>query len=524
MRWSARLGTTLALLLLPGCGLILGAGDYQVGETSSTGTTGSETSSGSSMTSSSGTGGNVAGFVVSPGVSSVLGGASITFTAALDGAPATDAGWTVLEPNGGTISADGVYRAPLLDGVFHVRGADSSGGAFDDAEITVTTKAAPGLIASGDGLFAPTGFSSQSHLAYAEGSGEWWLFHDDASTSLRTMHSKDFSMWGAGQSLTLPQGTSGDGRDLSVASRGVGGVDVVHVTQGNSSFGRYHIRATLAEGSITFEPATTVNSGGDTAPDGCATAILDDGTVLDVSGWQATPQTPPLGPCGNGDVDVFIAEKKEDGSTFSGVTYDETVVWCVNNHVNAHQILGLGSTALILYEDGADDSSPVNVLMTIRNADGTWTPTQTSTKTTPPSVFGADQAQGLNDWAATVAGGKAHAVRQVNGAFEYRSFTLGGNWSDGFAIPAEPVKHNDGIFLAPYRDGLVLVAISESMGDPLVYTMYDGESWTAWTVLVPSAPVGSSRSFLSGFAPTTPGVRPAIIWTEDGQIRGALLP
>lgn len=512
-------------MLLSGCGLILGAGDYQVGD-STTGSTGSETgvsSSGTASTSSTGAGGSVAGFVVSPGTSAILGGTSTTFTAALDGVPMTSVTWTVVEQNGGTITPTGVYRAPLTDGVFHVQ-ATLSSNVMDDAEITVKTKADSVLLASGDGVLAATGFGFQSHFAYAEGTGEWWLFHDGSDGTLRSIHSKNFTQWGSGPTLSLSQGNSNDGRDLAVASRRFGAVDVVHITQGTGSNGRYHIRGTLSDGAIAFDLPTVVNLGGDgTTPDGAATAMLEDGTVIDVSGWQATPQTPPLGPCGNGDVDVFIADKKEDGTTFTSVKWTETVVWCVQNHVNAHQILPLGDNALILYEDGADDANPVNVLMTIRKPDETWAPVEDpmGPKITPPSVFPADAAMGFNDWTATVAGTRAHAVRHVSGVFEYRTIVPGGGWSDGPAIATEPVKHNDGIFLAPYGDGLVLVALSESAGDPILYTAYDGTSWTAWTELVPS---GGSRSFLSGFAPTAPGVKPAIQWTEDGQIRGALLP
>lgn len=513
-------------MLLSGCGLILGAGDYQVGDTD-TGSTGSETavsSSGTAATSSSGTGGSVAGLQVSPAASSILGGTSTTFTAALDGVPTTEVTWSVVEQNGGTISGTGVYRAPLTDGVFHVRASRSSN-ETDDAEITVKTKADSVLLASGDGLLAATGFGFQSHFAYAEGTGEWWLFRDASDGTLRTIHSKNFEQWGDGPSLTLPAGNSNDGRDLAVASRRVGTADVVHIAQGTGSNGRYHIRGTLTDAAIAFENPVLVNSGGDgTTPDGPATAILDDGTVIDVSGWQGTPQTPPLGPCGNGDVDVFIADKKEDGTTsFASVQWDETVVWCVQNHVNAHQILGLGTTVLFLYEDGADDANPVNVLMTIRKPDGTWAPVEDpmGPKITPPSVFAASAAMGFNDWTATASGSRAHAVRHLDGVFEYRTLMAGGGWSDGPAITTEPVKHNDGIFLAPYGDGLVLIALSESAGDPILYTAYDGTSWTPWTTLVPS---GGSRSFLSGFAPTTPGVKPAIQWTEDGQIRGAILP
>lgn len=522
MRASARLSTilALALVLAPGCGLILGAGDYQVGETTTEGTGTYATTGSSATTSSTGTGGSVAGVAVTPSATTLLAGATRTFSAAIDGAASTDVTWSVVEPEGGTISVTGVYRAPTMDGVYHVRATSNADAtAYGDAEVTVRATVPPVTIASGDGLFAPTGFGMQSHLGYAVGAADWYLFYDGADGSLRTSHSQDFVAWAPGTPLDLPNGNSGDGRDLAVASTRVGELDIIHVTQGDSSFGRYHIRGTTFGG---FEAVTMVNTGGDTAPDGCATAVLADGTVIDVTGWRATPSTPPLSPCGNGDVNVYVADDKEHGSSFMGVGFTPTVVWCVTNHVNAHAILGLGSTALILYEDGNDDSDPVNVLMTIRKPDGTWAPVQNPAgqATTPPSVFASSQSQGINDWTATVAGTTAHAVRHLGDKFEHRTFTLGGAWSDGAAIPDQAVKHNDGVFLGAYGDGLVLLGIADTPGDPIVYTTYDGLAWTPWATLVPS---GGSRSFLSGYAPPI-GAKPAIIWTEGGNITGALLP
>ncbi|MFO0612489.1 MAG: hypothetical protein U0414_07870 [Polyangiaceae bacterium] len=518
MRASGGLATLLvagALLLAPACGLILGAGDYQV-ESGATGSTGNETSASSSTT---GVGGSVAGVVVTPKAPTLLGGSAQAFAAAIDGTPSTDVTWSVVEPSGGMISAAGVYRASSMDGTYHVRAtSNADASAFGEAEVVVKSSIAGVAIASGGGLVAPTGFGTQSHLGFSRGTGDWYAFYQQPDGTLQTSSSKDFVSWTPLTPLSLPNGHSGDGRDLSVASAHFGDEDVIHITLGDGSFGRYHIRGTLAG----FDVTTTVNTGGDTSPDGCVTAVLEDGTVIDVSGWQSTPQTPPLTPCGNGDVDVFVAKKKEDGTSFMGVGFNETVVWCVNNHVNAHALLAIGSTALILYEDGVDDSAPVNVLMTIRKPDGTWLPIQDpqGSPITPPSVFASSQSQGLNDWTATVAGSRAHAVRHLGTKFEHRTFVLGGGWSDGAPIPDEDAKPDGGLFLAPYGEGLVLVSIQDLPGNLIRYTTFDGSTWAPWATLVNA---GGARSFLSGYAPFS-GSRPAILWTEGGMITGALLP
>ena len=78
MRASGGLATLLvagALLLAPACGLILGAGDYQV-ESGATGSTGNETSASSSTT---GVGGSVAGVVVTPKAPTLLGGSAQSY-------------------------------------------------------------------------------------------------------------------------------------------------------------------------------------------------------------------------------------------------------------------------------------------------------------------------------------------------------------------------------------------------------------------------------------------------------------
>jgi hypothetical protein len=330
-------------------------------------------------------------------------------------------------------------------------------------------------------------------------------------------------MWNSGPSLTLSQGHSGDGRDLNVVSRQVNGHDVVHLTIGSSNFGRYHSRAVMTSGNIAFDAAPIVNSGGDTAPDASATAILDDGTVIDSTGWEGTPQTPPLSPCGNGDVDMYIANAKEDGMTsFASVGWGQQVIWCVGSHVNARKLIPLGQTLVTMYEDGESDPDPVNLLASIRQMDGTWLPLENpaGSKVKPPTAFSTDQNFGLNDWNAAPIGTTVHAVRRLGGFFEHTSLPSGGSWTLGAALQPAGTDADSGLFLAPYGAGLVLVAIGSSPGSPIVYSAFDGSTWSGWATLVPA---GSQRTWISGYAP--PGAtRPAIIWMENGYITGALLP
>ena len=529
-----RYASLIALATFGGssCNLVVGAGDYKVGHTGTGGAsaTTSTGAAGPGTTASSATGTNssssgMSGLAVSPMTTSLLASAGFRFTATNNGSPATGVTWKVDEANGGTVDANGTYLAPASAGTFHVRATSSGDGSFAEATVNVATSASAVDIAPGGGINVPSGFGFESHLAYAAGPGEWWLFYDEGAggAHILTMHSKTFSAWQMGESAVLSQGHSGDGRDLDVASKQMGGHDVVHITQGTSNFGRYHIRAALSDGHVAFDPPAVVNSGGDTHPDGSGTAILDDGTVIDSTGWQPTPQTPPLSPCGNGDVDIFIANAKEDGMTsFGGVGFGEQVIWCVGSHVNARKLIPLGQTLVAMYEDGQSDPTPVNILTSIRQMDGTWLPLQNpaGSKVTPPSAFATDQTFGLDDWNAAPIGTTMHAVRRLGSFFDHTQLPSGGVWSNGAAIPPKASDGDSGLFLAPYGVGLVLVDIGSAPGSPLNYTVFNGTSWSDWAELVPA---NHQRSYISGFAPEK-GAKPAIIWVEDGNIRGALLP
>lgn len=531
-----------------GCGLVLGAGDYVVGAgggaalvgsgggTSSTsgpstnGSSMSVTASSGSVSGSGGGGGALAGIAVSPSATTVLALTTTAFTAS-GAASLGGVMWTIVEGGGGKTDAEGRYTAPAAAGTYHLRAtsvADSSEHA--DATITVVDAASATTIASAGTLAGATGHGSQTHIVYAAGSSEWWLFFNQGDVpELLTMHSKDFTTWASGESAGLPKGNSGDGRDLSVAYRSLNGHDVAHITQGyaQGTLGRYHLRAAISDGHIAFGEATEQNSGGDTHPDGSATVITPAGVVIDSTGWEGTPQTPPLGPCGNGDVDSYQSKSADDGTTnFDSVGFTEQVLWCVGSHVNARQLLAFGDTVVHLYEDGGGDPNPVNILTSVRQSNGVWLPVQTGANAiTPPRVFFTDQSFGLDDWAATIAGGKVHAVRRLKNAFEHQSLSdASGGWSAAGAIPAEATLGNSGLFLAPYGSGLILVALSDDAGSKIRYTAFDGALWSAWATLSKNT---ASRNFIGGFAPES-GPKPAVIWSQtngaNSDIAALLIP
>ncbi len=513
-----------------GCNLILGG--YKVGASSGGSSSTSGTASGSPTTGSTSTAesgststGSSMGLAVSPGQTTLLVGTTLTFTATLNGTPFSNVTWSVDEATGGTISAGGRYAAPMSGGSFHVRATSKADASFAEATVLVSATAKPIAIGPAGGLTGASGFATQSHVAYSPAAGEWWLFYDDTSApNLDTMHSTDFKTWQAGEHAVLSQGHSGDGRDLALASGTFGGHDVVHVTEGTSMLGRYHLRAVMTPGHVTFDAPVIVNTGGSDAPDGSNTIILADGTVIDSTGWQSTPQTPPLSPCGNGDVDVFIADAKEDGVTsFGGVAFGEQVIWCVDNTVNARRLIDTGAAMVAVYEDGVSNPDPTNILTSTRKNDGTWLPFEppAGPDVIPPKAFATDQTFGLDDWNAVLAGGSIHAVRRLGQFYEHQTFDQTGQaWAAASAIPPQASVGDSGLFLVPYGDGLLLAAIGGATGNPILFTYFDGMTWSNWSTLVEAH---DTRTFLGGYAPGG-GVKPALLWTEDGSLTAALVP
>jgi hypothetical protein len=463
--------------------------------------------------------------------------------------PGTPVTWSIVEAadaGPGMVTAQGAYTAPPNAGTYHLRA--SSGGHTATAAITVVKTVTPVTIVGTGELPTATGHGSQRHLAYAQGTGQWWLFHDPTSPTnvLAATYSNDFGNWTSGGNVALTNDTSGDGRDLTVAYRSINGHDVVHISQGYhyQKLGRYHIRALLKSGAIQFENPIDINydESGQSIPDGPATAILANGLVVDGTGQTTTPDAPPL-MCGFGDFNVYTSAVLDDGTTnFSQLSAfnQDQVLWCIGSISLARQILVLGNVAVHLAADG---EPPANILTNLRpdvppDAGVTaWLPVepygQADAGTVPlPAVFATPSNFYFdrNDWTAAVRNGVAHAVlRTQNGTFEHRIMSMdasGPNWQPGGTFSSTlSTPPGSGLVLVPYADSLLLLAISSD--GHIEYSAYDdiSTSWSAWVEL---CMVPSSANYLSGFAPES-GPKPAIIWTEAAGdagygIAGALLP
>lgn len=112
------------LLLITGCGW---STDNALGNHTTTTTTTS----------------NDSGVTITASTASVAGGGTSTFSATVSGA--TDQGviWSVVEPNGGSITQEGVYTAPQTAGTYHVR-ATSVADPSKSGTITVTVSSGSG--------------------------------------------------------------------------------------------------------------------------------------------------------------------------------------------------------------------------------------------------------------------------------------------------------------------------------------------------------------------------------------------
>jgi hypothetical protein len=92
---------------------------------------------------------------VVPATATVTSGRAVLFEGRVDGEPAAEVTWRVLEPGGGVVDADGTYHAPGSLGTFTVQGIfNANGGSTAAARVTVVappagTISAPGRVLPG---------------------------------------------------------------------------------------------------------------------------------------------------------------------------------------------------------------------------------------------------------------------------------------------------------------------------------------------------------------------------------------
>jgi hypothetical protein len=453
----------------------------------------------------------LAGLVALGAASSVVGCEVFS----LDGlAGGSDAGSSVTGPLDASVQdatepddarADAVVDAAADD--LSVPPVDAGGGdaANDGGPVTLATVGSTG---------APSGAAQRGHLAWTDGTQQWWLFYVDSTKPdlLQSVVSNDFVTWSQSTSVALP-GAATDGRNVAVWAGAAGGQDVLHLSVSvdvSSTDRRHlHVRARPAGSALTFDPVVVVGttsanlSGLD--PDGPATALGTDGTIFETSGWFEYPDS---GVTGNEY--GWSSTRPDPGGAFTPAFGPATLVEEVPGYVNARGLVplpGASASMLGLWESGDVDPDPTNVSAALGVA-GSWSPAS--------RVF-APASQDPNDWGACGNGATVSAVRHTSaGAWEHRVW--GGSLDDGGSVAFESGAAMSALGTPAAAGAVVLCdgtrvhvfAIAPDAGSPIRTTVWDGTAWSAWSDAVAA---GNTRTWLTGTI--TPAGRVALAWTES---------
>ncbi len=219
---------------------------------------------------------------------------------------------------GGDAAADGAVVQPLdgspLDGTGPADALEAAANdaAADDHSVPpvdsgsgdAANPGGPVTLAAAGSTNAPSGAAQQGHLAWTDGTQQWWLFYVDSAKPdlLQSVVSSDFVTWSPSTALTLP-GAVPDGRNVAVWAGAAAGQAVLHlsisVNVSSTDRRHLHLRARPAGSALTFDPVvvagtTSANLAG-LDPDGPATTLGSDGTIVETSGWFEIPDSGAIG-------------------------------------------------------------------------------------------------------------------------------------------------------------------------------------------------------------------------------------
>jgi hypothetical protein len=437
----------------------------------------------------------------------------------LDGLTGNDAG---LEGDAGVL-LDGSVQDGTAAGGGTADGADASTPPNDASAADGASAGAPVSIVTVGAVTAPSGAAQQGHLAWTAGTQQWWLFYADATQPavLQSMSSADFVTWSSGTTLTLP-GPPSDGRNFAAWAGTAAGQDVVHigvsVVVSDTDRRHLHVRARPTASGLVFDPIVVLGTpylnlpGLD--PDGPATALASDGTLVDTSAWFEGPDG---GPTGNEY--EWSSTEPDPGGAWTAAFGAADQIEQVAGYVNARDVVPLpGGSLMALWESGDVDPDPTNVSSSVGS------PTQWS----PSALVFEASTQDPNDWSACNIGTTLHAVRHTSaGAWEHRVWSGaladgGAVFVDGGTIGALATPAGAGVVVLCDATTVHVFAIAPDSGNPIQTTQWNGTSWSAWANAVVA---GAQRAWLTGTI--TPSGRIALAWTETTgssvAIEGALV-
>ena len=423
-----------------------------------------------------------------------------------------------------------------------------------------------------------TGHSGQSHLVYAPNAGVWWLFtlssaHDalgDRTVQTYVSSGPDLTTatWTAktvSPTLANVNGATSSrlagGRSLGVAVRSIGGADYAHVFASAAFDGQTssngHIRALLGTTAITWQgpwnnpgspntasewqgPLGTGNSSSAVkTPWGNSIGISSGGYVHHFSVVMDQEVDCNIGRSTNPDIAAtwtngFGTNTSPTGR--SGTSPPWTVAVVDKTMTFECKVLAfapLAADAMVaVYTNGAVAQPNATNLRFQRSGTG-QTPTTFGRWTNIPvngggsgNVFSTTANIDANDWALVPVNHTTIYAFRKNGAgtgvdaARYPGVT-GSTWPA--LTPAPPAfgtgqafKPGAGLFGATDGTSVWLFVINTDTANSILYTKFNGSSWTEWDA-VPGTNTGThSRGFISGY-PTPNAGQIGLVWTEGSS-------
>jgi hypothetical protein len=419
----------------------------------------------------------------------------------------------------------------------------------------------------------PTGHSGQSHLVYAPNAGVWWFFTlTSTSDAVGNRQVKAYrssgpnlatATWSASTSSPNLDNAGGatnsllaGGRSLGVALHTVGGVDYVHVFASAAFDGQVssngHIRAQLGGTSITWgawnnpgspnaasewqgPPATDASNPGASAGRaawGNSIGISTGGYIHHFSVTMDQEVDCNIGRSTNPDVAAtwtngFGNNVSPTGRV--GTSPPWTVAVIDKTMTNECKVLSFAPLAsdfmLAVYSNGAlAQPNLSNLRFQKSGAAGTWTNISGSTGGGNGNVFGSNANINQNDWALVpVTTTRIYAFRRTatGNAIQGASYQAGpNNWvamTGALAPPAfesgQAFKSGAGLFGATDGTNVWLFFVNTDAANSILYSKFDGASWTPWATVPGTGSGTQTRSFIAGY-PTVGNGQVGLVWTQ----------
>ena len=409
------------------------------------------------------------------------------------------------------------------------------------------------------GTFADaTGHSGQSHLVYAANAGVWWLFTltstadspggsnhivkayrssgADLATAVWTAALDSPGASASGGGAYLPNGSMGGGRALGVAYVNNAPTDVVHAEVAMAYNGQdgltAHIRARLTATGITWESWNYF-------AEGAATWAIPRAVALGLSTGKYIHSG---GPTLQQEVDANARRSNNPDTSTAWTSGFSSVAVIDNSMINQSNAIAFAPLAnnvmLAVYDNGGGVSTCYNCGQTgapepnltnlgykKSNAGGAWPTVPVGTQTGGDgTVFSTSATIDQNDWAlvpvntTTIRAYRRNAGGTGIDAAAYN--TASNTWSSAPAPPpfgaGQAFKSRAGLFGANDGSSTWLFVVNTNAANSILYSRYDGTTWSSWAA-VPGTDSGTHlRRFISG-APIVAAGQVGLIWTEGSS-------